>query len=92
MANHVAENPRNMSTSGRATLTRGRGEEEGSAPECKLPPELDQGLVQQWNDFMTGPLAEINKKNDTNLVRERATLKLKSRHHCTLSVIISSLH
>ena len=68
MANQLAENARNMSASGRGTLTRGRGEEEGSAPECKLPPELDQGLVQQWNDFMTGPLAEINKKNDTNLV------------------------
>ena len=76
MANHMAENPRHMSMSGRGTLTRGRGpEEEGpTAPECKLPSELDEGLVQQWNEFMTGPLAEINKKNDTNLVSEKRQL------------------
>ena len=74
MANHIADNPRHGS-SRRGTLARGRNEEgggegssSGAAPECKLPPELDQGVVAQWNSFLSGPLAEINKKNDTNLV------------------------
>lgn len=69
MANHVADNTRNMSVNGRASLGRGRGEEEEPSRECKLPPELDHELVQQWNDFMVGALADMNKKNDTNLVR-----------------------
>lgn len=29
---------------------------------------LDEATQQRWNDFLSGPIADMNKKNETNLV------------------------
>ncbi len=36
------------------------------SPQLKLA--LDEDMQQRWNNFVNGPLAEMNKRNETNLV------------------------
>ena len=63
MANNVAGNR----TVG--TLNRTREEPPEEAPvDINLTNALDEDTLQRWHEFTAGPLAEINKKNNTNLV------------------------
>ena len=32
---------------------------------------LDEATQQRWDDFLSGPIADMNKKNETNLVSGR---------------------
>ena len=37
-------------------------------PSLQLTTSLDDDTQQKWNNFVNGPLAEMNKRNETNLV------------------------
>lgn len=63
MANNVAGNR----TVGTLNRTREESTEEAPA-DTNLTNALDEDTLQRWHEFTAGPLAEINKKNNTNLV------------------------
>ena len=65
IANQIAGNTRAL---GLEMLDRTREELITNAEEGQLQSELDEDTFQRWSEFLTGPVAEMNKKNDTNLV------------------------
>lgn len=65
IANQIAGNTRAL---GLEMLDRTREELTANVEEGQLQSELDEDTFQRWSEFITGPVAEMNKKNDTNLV------------------------
>ena len=69
MANQVAGNTRAL---GITTSSLGHSGDEmmnSMLNDNTLQTSLDDNTYQRWSCFIAGPVAEINKKNDTNLVR-----------------------
>lgn len=67
MANQVAGNTRALGM----TTTNLHSKDEISTnvvDDSILQSSLDENTYQRWSLFIAGPVAEINKKNDTNLV------------------------
>ena len=69
MANQIAGNTRALGIGGMLDQTRDR-EEIAMAiiDDERLQSELDDETYKKWSDFIAGPVAEMNKRNDTNLV------------------------
>ena len=69
MVNQIAGNTRALAL-GTGTVTR-TGDDVTMIEDNTLQSELDDATFQRWSEFLLGPLADMNKKNDTNLVRVR---------------------
>ena len=67
MVNQIAGNTRALAL-GTGTVTR-TGDDVTMIEDNTLQSELDDATFQRWSEFLLGPLADMNKKNDTNLVR-----------------------
>ena len=70
VSNQIAGNTRALGIMGTGSLTRAK-EDPLALPmeDGRLQEELDEETYQRWTQFIEGPVAEMNKKNSTNLVR-----------------------
>ena len=66
MVNQIAGNTRALAL-GTGTVTR-TGDDVTMIQDNTLQSELDDDTFQRCSEFLLGPLADMNKKNDTNLV------------------------
>jgi len=48
---------------------------------------LDEATHERWDDFLSGPIADMNKKNETNLVsgRRRGTWTFSIKNSITVA-------
>lgn len=63
LTNQIAGNARALSLDMAGTLSLNR-----SLEETRLQEELDEETYRLWSEFITGPVTDMNKKNNTNLV------------------------
>ncbi|XP_019861189.1 PREDICTED: serine/threonine-protein phosphatase 6 regulatory subunit 3-like [Amphimedon queenslandica] len=73
MANQISGNDRLGNMGG--VLERAREEAAtttATVDDERLQGELDRDTYEKWTEFISGPIAEMNKKNDTNLGGSRA--------------------
>ena len=68
MANQIAGNERLGGLGNMLDRTREEAVTTATVDEDRLQGELDSETYVMWSEFISGPIAEMNKKNDTNLV------------------------
>ena len=69
MVNQIAGNTRSLGTV-TTPLSHSRDDMLANViDDSTIQNTLDENTYQRWSLFIAGPVAEINKKNDTNLVK-----------------------
>ena len=68
MANQISGNDRLGHIGGVLERAREEAATTATVDDERLQGELDRDTYEKWAEFISGPIAEMNKKNDTNLV------------------------
>ena len=68
MANQISGNDRLSNIGGVLERAREEAATTATVDDERLQGELDRDTYEMWTEFISGPIAEMNKKNDTNLV------------------------